>query len=121
MIDKMEIENWELRENDCGDFKVILYLKSTHNQFGENKDHEKLFHDIIRRKNAYYYSTSAGGCISTNYASSKQTLESVKGILQSIHYLNEWIDDENYIRAMDKDMLHKKLVQKLYPVLEKEG
>ena len=120
MIDKMKIKNWELRENDYGDFKVILYLKSTHNQFGGNKDHEKLFHDIIKHKNAYY-STGIGGYISTNYASSKQTLESIKGILQSIDYLNQWIDDENYMRAMDMDMLHKKLMQKLYPVPEKEG
>jgi len=120
MIDKMEIRDWELRENDYGDFKVILYLKPTHNQFGGRKDHERLFHDIIKRKNAYY-STGIGGYISTNYASSKQTLESIKGILQSIDHLNQWIDDENYMREIDKDILHKKLTQKLYPVPEKEG
>ena len=120
MINKMEIRDWELHQSDSGNFKVNLNLKKVENQFGDDCDNEKMFRELIQDDNAYYN----GGdepFISTNYASSKQTLESVKGILKTIRHLNEWIDDENYIRAMDMDMLHKKLTQKLYPVPEKEG
>jgi len=120
MIDKMQIINWELQQSDSGNFRVNLNLLKVKNQFGNDWDNEKMFRELIQDDNAYY----KGGdepFISTNYASSKQTLESVKGILKTICHLNDWIDDENYIRAMDMDMLRKRLTRKLYPVPEKEG
>jgi len=120
MIDKMEIMDWELQQNDSGNFKVTLNLKKVENQFGDDWDTKKMFRKLIEDDKAYYN----GGYkpfISTIYAPSKQTLESVKGILKTICWLNEWIDDENYMRVMDMDMLHKRLTQKLYPIPEKEG
>ena len=118
MIDKMIIKNWKLQENNCGNFRIILYLKSVKNQFGGRKDYEKLFYDKIKHKNAHYYNTEYAEYISTNYASSKETFKSIKGILEIIDKLNQWIDKENHIRKINKSKLHEKLVQKLYPISE---
>ena len=119
MINKMIFKDWELQESDSGNFRIVINLIKVKNQFGGNWGVEKMFRDRVRNIDAYY----VGGdepYISTEYASTKEMLQHVKDVLYIVNQLNIWIDDENYIRTMDKDVLHKKLTQKLYPVPEKE-
>lgn len=119
MINKMVFKDWELQQSDSGNFKVVINLIKVRNQFGGNWNIEKAFRDRIRNVDAYYNGGDEPH-ISTEYAPAKETLQHVKDVLYIINQLNIWIDDENYIRMMDKDMLHKKLTQKLYPIPEKE-
>ena len=122
MINKIVFKDWELQQSDFGNFRVVINLIKVRNQFGGNWGVEKAFRDRIRNVDAYY----VGGDephISTEYASAKETLQHAKDVLYIVNQFNIWIDDENYIRMMDEDILHKKLTQKLYPIpeIEKEG
>jgi len=119
MINKMVFKDWELQQSDSGNFRVVINLIKVRNQFGGSWNIEKTFRDRIRNVDAYYNGGDEPH-ISTEYASAKETLQYVKDVLYIVNQLNIWIDDENYIRMMDKDMLHKKLTQKLYPIPEKE-
>ena len=122
MINKMVFKNWKLQQNDAGKFKVILNLIKVKNQFGGDLDVEKAFRDHIRNVGAYYNGEDEPH-ISTEYASAKETLQHAKDVLYIVNQFNIWVEDENYMRMMDKDMLHRKLTQKLYPIpeIKKEG
>ncbi|MGB9497600.1 MAG: hypothetical protein ACKVE3_07015 [Dissulfuribacterales bacterium] len=118
MIDKMELVNWELQQNDNGEFKINLNLMYKNNQFG-GSDNEKTFRELIEKCNAYYN----GGCklfISTYYDTGKNTYENLKKIMKVIENFNGWVRIENFLRHADKDFLRKKVSKLMYPVPEKE-
>jgi len=120
MIDKMVFKDWELQQSDSGNFRVNLNLIKVQNQFGGNWNVEKTFRDCIRNAGAYY----DGGdkpYISTKYAASSETLQTVNDVLHIVKQFNTWVEDENYLRIMVMGALHTKLVQKLYPIPEREG
>ena len=122
MIDKMVCKDWELQQSDSGNFRVVINLIKVKNQFGGRWNIEKAFRDRVRNVDAYYYGGDEPH-ISTEYASATETLQCVKDVLYILNQFNIWIEDENYMRMMDKDMLHRKLTQKLYPIpeIKKEG
>jgi len=117
MINKMVVKNWELQQNDFGEFKVKLNLVYVQNQFGGEHEVEKVFRDDIRAVNGYYNGGSEP-FISTKFASSHETLLSIKEILHIIHLFNVWVNNENLIRVINEDTLHERLIEKLYPIPE---
>jgi len=119
MINNMVCKSWKLETDDSGKYSVKLKLKKVENQFGGNHGIEKRFRDDIMSANAYYVNDSEP-YIYTRYADADKTLQSIKEIVHIVHLLNIWINDEGYLREMDKDNLRKKLAIKLYPISEEE-
>jgi len=119
MINKMVFKNWKLQQNDAGKFKVILNLIMVKNQFGGDLDVEKAFRYHIRNVGAYYNGEDEP-CISTKYAASSETLQTVNDVLHIVKQFNAWVEDENYLRIINLAALHSQLIQKLYPIPEKE-
>jgi len=119
MINKMVVKNWELQQNDSGEFRINLNLIYSRNQFGGKHEVEKMFRDDIRAVNGYYNGGSEP-FISTKYASSHETLLSIKEILHIIHLFNIWVHNENLIRSINEDALHEKIAKQLYPIPEIE-
>jgi len=122
MINKMVVKNWELQQNDSGEFRVNLNLVYAQNQFGGEHGVEKMFRNNIRDADGYYNGGSES-FISTKFASSRETLSSIKEILRIIHLFNVWVHNENCTRSINEGALHEKIAKQLYPIpeIKKEG